>query len=75
MIAKILPRVSGCPTGRKYMPNLREKKCKNIGIKSLMDNNLDPAVLTLPIEVLKDPTSDVMWQMVIFDEDEVVTTS
>jgi hypothetical protein len=28
----------------------------------------DPAVLTLPLEVLKSPTSTDMWQLIIFDE-------
>lgn len=29
----------------------------------------DPATLTLPIEILKDPLSTNMWEMVIFDEE------
>lgn len=29
----------------------------------------DPAVLSLGMEVLKDPTSNDMWELVIFDED------
>lgn len=33
----------------------------------------DPATLTLPLEILKDPLSTDMWQLVIYDESEVVT--
>ncbi len=31
----------------------------------------DPAVLTLPLEILKDPTSTDMWELVIYDYDKV----
>jgi hypothetical protein len=31
----------------------------------------DPAVLTLPLEVLKSPTSTDMWYMVIYSEDDI----
>lgn len=31
----------------------------------------DPAVLDIPIEVLKSPTTTDMWQMTIFDEGEI----
>lgn len=32
----------------------------------------DPATLSLPLEILKDPLSTDMWQLVIYDEDGVV---
>lgn len=31
----------------------------------------EPAVLTLPLEVLKDPTNTDMWYMVIYDADDI----
>lgn len=34
----------------------------------------DPAVLTLPVEILKDPNSTDMWYLVIFDDKLVVQT-
>lgn len=33
----------------------------------------DPATLTLPLEILKDPLSTDMWQLVIYDESEIAT--
>lgn len=32
----------------------------------------DPSVLSLPLEVLKNPTSTDMWQMTIYDADDIV---
>ncbi len=32
----------------------------------------DPAVVTLPMEVLKDPLSTDMWELVVYDQDLVV---
>jgi hypothetical protein len=32
----------------------------------------DPSVLSLPIEILKDPRSTDMWELIIFDQDLVV---
>lgn len=34
----------------------------------------DPATLSLPLEILKDPTSTDMWELVIYDAEEVPTT-
>jgi len=33
----------------------------------------DPATLSLPLEILKDPTSTDMWELVIYDENEIPT--
>lgn len=33
----------------------------------------DPATLSLPLEILKDPTSTDMWELVIFDADGIPT--
>lgn len=34
----------------------------------------DPATLSLPLEILKDPTSTDMWELVIYDANEVPAT-
>lgn len=34
----------------------------------------DPATLSLPLEILKSPTSTDMWELVIYDADEVATS-
>jgi hypothetical protein len=47
-------------------------KCKKLGIKSPSDNNLDPAVLDLNMEILKSPTSTDMWELVIYDDAAIV---
>ena len=33
----------------------------------------DPATLSLPLEILKDPTSTDMWELVIYDENGIAT--
>lgn len=35
----------------------------------------DPATLNLPLEILKDPTSTDMWELVIYDADEIPTVA
>jgi hypothetical protein len=37
-----------------------------------LSNESDPAVLDLPLEILKSSTSTMMWEMVIFDQSAVV---
>lgn len=37
-----------------------------------LSSDADPSVLTLNIEILKDPTSTTMWELVIHDKDLIV---